>query len=89
VTPERDERAVWINQDAWFSFADLDIGASLRYASRMRGAGLYLFLIEGEVDAAGETLHRRDAVGMTEVEDVELSARQDSRLLLIEVSMQA
>jgi len=88
AAPDRDDGPVWINQDAWFSLGDFDAGQSGSYQVRKDGNGIYLFVIDGEIEVAGETLAKRDAVGLTDVGEVAIKAAADSRLLVMDVPMQ-
>jgi redox-sensitive bicupin YhaK (pirin superfamily) len=88
VSPNPDDEGTWIHQDAWFHLADLDAGQSLSYTVRKPGNGVYLFLIDGEATAAGHTLHRRDAVGITDTDTLTVSATKDAKVLLMEVPME-
>ncbi len=86
VAPDNDQ-ALWINQDSWFSLADLDARKELAYALKKEGNGVYVFVIEGEVTVNGEELKKRDALGITGAEVINFSATKDAQLLLIEVPM--
>jgi redox-sensitive bicupin YhaK (pirin superfamily) len=87
VAPD-DSSAVWINQDAWFSLANLDKGFSTTYTFKKPGDGLYVFVLEGAVTAGGQALSKRDALGISGTEEVTLTATEGTELLLIEVPMQ-
>jgi len=86
VAPDNDN-AVWINQDAWFSLANLDKGVSTEYSFNKKGSGLYVFVLEGQVTAGGQALGRRDAVGISDAENVIITAGENAEVLLIEVPM--
>ncbi|MCO6358801.1 pirin family protein [Roseivirga pacifica] len=86
VSPEGGE-AVWINQDAYFSLANLDAGETLTYKTNKAGNGVYLFVLNGEVTAAGEKLDTRDAVGVSETDSFEVKAGSYAEVLAIEVPM--
>ncbi|MDA9554666.1 pirin family protein, partial [Pelobium sp.] len=87
VSPEENADSIWINQDAWFSLSNLDAGKSLNYNLHANTNGVYIFVLEGEMEAANHTLKDRDAVGVYEVESVEISAKTNSKVLVIEVPM--
>lgn len=87
VSPEKDSEALWINQDAYFSLGNLDEAKTVLYNINHKGNGLYVFVIEGEVEIDGDKLSRRDAVGLEEIESVEIKAGKNSEVLLIEVPM--
>jgi redox-sensitive bicupin YhaK (pirin superfamily) len=87
VVAPHDGESVWINQDAWFSLGDVDAGRTLSYTANKAGDGLYLFVIEGQIEVADEALGTRDAIGIIGAHELSIGAGMDSRLLLIEVPM--
>lgn len=87
VAPEGADAAVPINQQAWFSLGDFDAGHTASYALKRPDNGLYLFVIDGQVEVAGETLGTRDAIGITDAGHLAVSAQQACQLLLIDVPM--
>lgn len=87
VSPDRASGGLWINQDAIFSLADTSSGNSLSYSLRFPGNGAYLFVLEGSVKVGGETLNRRDAIGISDASEFTIETLQDAQLLLIEVPM--
>lgn len=87
VSPEKSGGSLWINQDAFFSLAKLEKGKQLKYNINHKGNGVYVFVLEGSVTVAGETLEKRDAAGVTETDSVNISANGDSEILVIEVPM--
>lgn len=87
VSPEGGD-ALWINQDAYFSMANLDAGTRLNYKVNKPGNGVYLFVLNGDLEAADQSLSTRDAVGVSETESFELKAKSYAEVLAIEVPMQ-
>jgi redox-sensitive bicupin YhaK (pirin superfamily) len=87
VAPDKDGEALWINQDAWFSLANVEKGNSVRYSLHHPGHGLYIFVIDGSVTIADESLSKRDGIGIWNSEEVTLTADANAELLLIEVPM--
>ena len=88
VSPDKtDHNAVHIHQDAYFNLVDIDEGKKIAYTAHSEGHGLYLFVLEGKIVVANETLSRRDAIGLYETEKIEIEACFDAKLLLIEVPM--
>jgi redox-sensitive bicupin YhaK (pirin superfamily) len=49
--------------------------------------GAYVFVIEGSIEVNGHVLGRRDAIGVWELDDVEIKATADADVLLIEIPM--
>lgn len=76
-----------ILQDAWFSWGDLAQHSDRTYTLKGKDTGVYLFVIEGEVDVEGHHLKRRDAIGITDTKSIEIKATENSVFLVIEVSM--
>ena len=87
VSPERDSAAIWINQQAWFSMATLGAGTSTSYNKQLKGNGLYFLVIEGRVEIYGSELNRRDALGLSVVEQVQVKALSQAEVLCIDVPM--
>jgi hypothetical protein len=80
-----DDGGVQIHQDAWFSMGKLDNDFSLTYDLRKKENGVYAFVIEGDITINGQKLNRRDGLGITETDKLEIIADSDAELLLMEV----
>ncbi len=87
VSPDTAENGVLINQDARLSLAQLDEGKTLSYKIKFKGSGVYLFVIEGEVEVGKQILQKRDALGISETDLLEIKASKNAQLLAIEVPM--
>lgn len=79
--------AMQINQDSWFSIGRFDAGESFFYEIKKPGNGVYAFLISGEAEVGGQSLARRDAVGISETDGFEVKISDAAEVLLIEVPM--
>lgn len=79
--------ALEILQDAEISLADISAGRSVDYGVKAPGNGVYLFVIDGEVEVAGETLKKRDAIGLSDTKGFTVKALQDARLVTLDVPM--
>ena len=86
VSPEKNG-AIWINQDAYFALGNLEEGFRTSYQINKAGNGVYTFVIEGEVGINGQTLEQRDGIGISEAGQLEITAKSQVELLLIEVPM--
>jgi len=86
VAPD-DEKAVWINQDAWFSLANLEAGVEKTYQIKRKENGVYAFIIGGQVTINGEQLDARDGLGIWETDTIHISANSNAEVLLIDVPM--
>ncbi|MGB3774826.1 MAG: pirin family protein [Leeuwenhoekiella sp.] len=87
VSPDGKDAGVWINQDAWFHLGTLDKDLNLEYNLKQTGNGVYVFVLEGTVDVNGQVLNRRDGYGLWEFEKFQISALENSEVLLMEVPM--
>ena len=87
VTPEKRNDNLWLNQDAYLALTDLDKDKSIDYKIHTKGNGVYLFLIEGKISLDGDSLSKRDGIGIWDTEGFPITAEEDSRVLLIEVPM--
>lgn len=87
ISPERENGALWINQQAWFSRTFLEPGKMLVYALHGENKGIYVFLLEGKVQVEDEVLEKRDGAGFWETERISLTALENAEVLLIEVPM--
>lgn len=76
-----------INQDAWLSLGNLEAGNSTTYRIRKAGNGVYIFVIDGNVSIKGIPLYKRDAMGIWDIDAVEIAAGTNAEILLIDVPM--
>jgi quercetin 2,3-dioxygenase len=86
VAPDNKE-ALWINQDAWFSLGKFDSDKPTSYKINKAGNGVYLFLIEGSIELNGEKLEKRDAIGLQELDLVDIKVLEKCEILAVEVPM--
>ena len=87
VTPDPNGPAMWIHQDAWFHMGDFNQSTEIEYKINKAGNGVYVFLIEGSAEIAGEAIKKRDALGIWETDNFILKMASNSRILLIEVPL--
>lgn len=89
LSPNTDDAGVWIHQDAWFNMIDLQTDKQAVYTlNKPETNGVYVFVISGEVNIAGQSLKSRDGLGIWDVESFELTASTNAEILLMEVPMQ-
>jgi len=89
VSPQdkNDGNALWIHQQAYLHLGVFDAGSSVNYDLKIEGNGIYLFLIEGELEINGQTIKERDAFGAVEFETLSIKTKAPSKILIIEVPM--
>ena len=88
VSPTPDDEGLWIHQQAWIHLIEMSADSSQEYTLKSNGNGVYFMNIEGEKTIANQALGFRDAVGVWDTDSVTISAKEQGRLLLIEVPMQ-
>lgn len=87
VAPD-DEQAIWINQDAWFSLADLTNATVAEYKIHKEGNGVYVFVLKGNITVNDQPLETRDGLGVYETDKLNIKADTDAEILLIDIPMQ-
>jgi redox-sensitive bicupin YhaK (pirin superfamily) len=87
LSPNPGDQGVWIHQDAWFHMGRFDAGVSAAYEAKKPGNGLYVFVIKGEIEVAGQKLEARDGLGIENFDKADIEALSDSEFLLMEVPM--
>ena len=84
----KDPGIMWINQDASFNLGTFDKGTTTSYTLKYPGNGAYIFLIDGEIGVDGSILDSRDAVGVYDTDKIDISVRENSQVLVIEIPME-
>jgi redox-sensitive bicupin YhaK (pirin superfamily) len=87
VSPDKIDGSMWVNQDVWFVRGDFAKDTEVSYAPKLKTNGLYLMVITGEVEVAGETLKQRDAIGLWDLDKADIKINSDTELLIIDVPM--
>ena len=85
ISPGSVSDSLAIKQDAYFSLVDLEAGKTLSYPLYNQDNGVYIFIIQGEVNCEGTILGPRDAMGIIETETISLTASQNAEVLIMEV----
>lgn len=87
LSPNAEDAGVWIHQNAWFHLGEFDRQTEETYSFKNAGNGLYVFVIEGEVFIKDYELKKRDGLGISETNHVDLKFGAKSKVLLMEVPM--
>ncbi|MDG6774004.1 pirin family protein [Thiomicrorhabdus sp. ZW0627] len=87
VSPDEQDDSIWINQDAYFSLADIDEHQTLFYKKYQPKNGVFIFLLEGNVQIDLDELKPRDALAIPEDDNLEVRAHENSKILCIEVPL--
>ncbi|MFN3940057.1 MAG: pirin family protein, partial [Chitinophagales bacterium] len=88
LSPNPNDAGVWIHQDAWFHLGKFDQNVEAKYHVHKKENGVYVFVLSGEFSVNGQTIQRRDGLGISETELLNILAlTDDAELLLMEVPM--
>jgi len=85
VSPEKNPDTLWINQDAFLYLSDVNENNTLNYKLNISNNLLYIMVIEGEIQVDNEILKKRDAIGISDLQEFSIKAYKNSELLFIEV----
>ena len=86
VSPDGADNTLWIHQQAWFSLGTFDADTKISYQLKKADSLAYVFLISGEVTLEGETLERRDGIGLEAIDsDIVMTTNKQSKILVMEI----
>ncbi len=85
VSPMGEKVGLNIHQNAWFSLGKMDANFSYNYELKVKKNGVYVFVIEGEININGEKLNRRDALAITETSELKITTTSKSEILIMEI----
>ncbi len=85
VSPDGRDGSVTINQDAFFTIANLK-NNEVTYERKLEGNGVYIFVLRGEIEIDGQRFGTRDGVGLENFSSVNLKS-SDAEVLMMEVPM--
>lgn len=88
VGPEADPKdGLPMNQEAAFYLGRFPEATRTNLKTLGSGHGFYVFVIEGSVETAGQTLEKRDAAEISEVESLDLAIKSGSFVLVMDVPL--
>ncbi len=88
LSPNADDEGVWIHQNAWFNMGKFDEGMEVNYQIKSPENGIYLMVVEGCIEIDGQTLNRRDAIGIWNSDTIQFkSLDSNTDILLLDVPM--
>jgi redox-sensitive bicupin YhaK (pirin superfamily) len=87
LSPNPDDAGVWIYQKAWFHLGHFDKGFGMDYNIKLKGNGVYAFILSGEVNIDGQELKARDGYGVWDTDKISIKAGTATEFLLMEVPM--
>jgi redox-sensitive bicupin YhaK (pirin superfamily) len=88
LSPDQNDEGVWVYQNAWFSIGNFESGVEKTYQIKDNQNGVYIFVLEGEVNVEGQELGRRDGFGIWDTNTISINVTKDTQILLMDVPMQ-
>lgn len=88
VGPDKKLLKTWINQDAWLYLANMTNGNALVYKlNKPKKNGVFLFVIDGSARVGSINLSKRDAIGISDAQSVNIVATENANILVVEIPM--
>ena len=87
LSPSSMDQGVWIHQNAWFSLGEFTQDIDINYTLNSDTNGVYAFIIEGDAVIQKQKLEKRDGFGICNSKELNISAKKNSKILLMEVPM--
>lgn len=88
VSPNSDDKWLWIHQNAWFHLGRWDQDLSKEYHLQdLNNNWVYIFVISWQLEVDRQLLGDRDGYGIWETENISLIAKSDTEFLIMEVPM--
>jgi len=88
LSPDLEDNHLWIYQEVWMYKGKAKAGAELDYFLKNQVKnGVYVFVIDGQLEANEQLLNPRDGYGLWELAEVHFTAQSDCEFLVIEVPM--
>jgi len=84
---DTSENALWIHQNAYLKITSLEKDKMLKYSLTDTNNGIYAFVISGNASIAQINLSKKDALAITEFEEIEIKAITNTRILIIETPL--
>jgi quercetin 2,3-dioxygenase len=84
VSNEEGQQHCWINQNAKLSLGWFEKDATAVYEFNPVNKGIFIFVIDGTVQANGIELHKRDAVGIWDASAISIHTKEESEYIIIE-----
>lgn len=89
LSPNSNDEGVWIHQNAWFHLGTFDAKQTAKCQLKDPKNGVYVFIIKGNANVAGQNMAARDGFGIWNVNAIDVTTLSaDTEILLMEVPMQ-
>ena len=87
VGPINSDYPLHMQQDGYLSIANSKADPLQTYTLHNSAHGVYIFVIDGSVTIAGNTLNTRDAAALSDTEEISITHHTQSTLLLVEIPL--
>lgn len=88
VSPNQDDKGMWIHQNAWFNLGKFDQEMTAEYNLNDNQNGVYAFIIKGKANIEEQNLDTRDGMGIWNVNSLRITILEpETEILLMEVPM--
>lgn len=84
VSSEEGQAHCWINQNAKLSLGYFDAGQQLDYTFNPTNKCLFVFVIEGSIKVNDKPVVKRDALGIWDTGNVQITCPEEAYFLIIE-----
>jgi len=85
VSNEEGIEHCWINQNAKLGLGYFDAGSTIPYHLNPVNKCVYVFVIEGSIEIAGEKMGKRDAMGIWDTAAFDITTPETAEFIVIEV----
>ncbi len=85
LSPGDEDGALVAKQDARLSYGQFTRNETVTHRAAGPGCGLYLFMIEGAVTAAGHTLAKGDGLGLTQADELIVNTEPGAEFLIFDL----
>lgn len=79
--------ALPISQQAYIYRTSLDADTRIETELRSDRNGMYVFVVEGDIEIGDHNLGKRDAIGISDTDNIAIKATNNAELVIIEVPM--
>ncbi len=87
LSPKADDQGVWIHQNAWFHLGYFDESKLETYKLKNAKNGVYIFVLEGQIEVADQLLDKRDGIGIWNTEEISLKFNTKTKVLVMEIPL--
>lgn len=87
LSPNVDDQGVWIHQNAWMHQGKFTEDQEVIYTTHGQNQGVFLMVVEGEIEFDGQMIGRRDSVEIITENEIKFKAYRNSEVLLIEIPL--